>query len=237
MLKVTYNVLGLYSLKKYNDGHMSSRSYPHAITGTIRGALLSSMIRRKGKEYAKENFYKLKHAQIFIQHPKKYYINQTKVRLISNTAMTMKPEKKVFTNPADVNSVMSVGIREQVAVDTIVFYIDETIDCLVEYLDAVRRIGNSESLVELKSIEKVSKMENILMPWNPSMGLDYDLTEDWDWETNMTKAKKKKEIKEDKGLTFEDIYLFTPQKKLKNKNKKTLCYIKDIVEWDGLSTK
>lgn len=223
MLKVTFSVLGLFSLKNYNDGHMSSRSYPYATTSTIRGAILSAMIRRKGKEYAKDHFYNLKHVQIFVQHPEHYQTNQTKVRLLSNKSMGLKAQEKIITNLENVNSVLSVGIREQIAVEEIVFYIDETLENTVEYLDNIQRIGNSESLVELKSIERVSRLENVLMPWNPSFGYDYELKEDWDWETKITKKEN------DKGLAFENIYLFS--KKLANKNRKTICFVKDIVDF------
>ena len=79
MLKVTYKVPSSFSIKKFNDSHLQARSYEYPMLTTIRGAILSSIIERRGKAYAEKIFRKVKNAQIFIQYPKEYLINQHKI--------------------------------------------------------------------------------------------------------------------------------------------------------------
>ena len=62
----------------------------------------------------------------------------------------------------------TVGISEYVLTDKIVFYIDKSIDDIIELLVNIDRIGDSESLVILENIEEVDAMENILIEWNES---------------------------------------------------------------------
>lgn len=206
MLKVTYKVLANFSLKKYTDGHLSSRSYEYATTSSIRGCLLSSIIQRRGKKFAEENFHKLKNVQIFIQHPEDYVNTASKMKMFSNSSYNKSSDDMGTT----------IGIREYISVPEIVFYIDETLPNIIEYLENINRIGNSESMVQLKSIEKVSVMENILMEWHTTMGFEKTLVENYDWDTSI------------KGLSFENIYLFS-QKKRKNNYKKLTCFIKESV--------
>lgn len=205
MLKVTYKVLANFSLKRYKDGHLSSRSYPYATSSSIRGSILGAMIQRKGKKIAEENFHKLKNVQIFIQHPTTYTSNQSKMKMFSNS--TYAKDGTIGT---------TVGIREYVAVKEIVFYLDETLLDIIEYLENINRIGNSESMVQLKSVEKVTVMENILMDWDKSMGFDTELVENYDWDTS------------NKGMTFEKIYLFSKKRGTVLVNK--TCFIKEVLE-------
>lgn len=205
MLKVTYKVLANFSLKRYKDGHLSSRSYPYATSSSLRGSILGSMIQRKGKKFAEENFHNLKNVQIFIQHPKSYTTNQAKMKMFSNSVYA-KGGKEGTT----------VGIREYVSVKKIVFYIDETLPDIIEYLENINRIGNSESMVQLQSVEKVTTMENILMDWDKSMGFDMDLVENYDWDTS------------NKGMTFKKIYLFSKERGTVYVNK--TCFVKDVLE-------
>lgn len=203
MLKVTYKVLANFSLKRYTDGHLSSRSYPYATTSSIRGSLLGSMIKRKGKKFAEENFHNLKNVQIFIQYPENFRETKSRMKMFTNTSY-------VKTNN---DFATTVGIREYVAVNELVFYIDETLKDIIEYLENINRIGNSESMIQLKSVEKVTVMENILMDWDKSMGFDEKILEDYDWD------------KSTKGMDFDNIYLFSENRK--NKYKKKPCFLKE----------
>ncbi|MDX5853139.1 hypothetical protein SIM22_03245 [Bacillus cereus group sp. BfR-BA-01363] len=221
MLKVTYKVNSLFSLKKYKDSHLLARSYEHPMLSTIRGAILASVIERSGKQKAEDLFYKIKNAQIFIQHPDKFHKTQQKITMLTNNSMTSKDTDKVQTFD-DVNALTTVGIREFVNVKYLVFYIDESIPNLFAYLYNIDRIGNSESHVSLVSIEKVREMEHVLVEWDDSKGYDVELFELYDWVTNLD-AKGKK----DKGTKFENIYIFSD--KLKNVNRKRICYVEEVV--------
>lgn len=203
MLKVTYKVLGNFSLKRYSDGHLAARSYPYATTSSLRGSLLGSIIQRKGRTFAKENFHKLKNVQIFIQYPKEYKSSQYKMKMFTNGTYSKKG-----TN-------VTVGMREYVSVKEITFYVDETLENIIEYLENIHRIGNSESMVQLHSIEKVSEMKDILMEWNKDMGFDLELVEDYDWDTGSNKKN---------CVNFDSIYLFS--KTRTNNYKKKNCFIK-----------
>ncbi|MFJ8531204.1 hypothetical protein [Bacillus sp. NPDC094106] len=221
MLKVTYKVKSLFSLKKYKDSHLLARSYEHPMLSTIRGAILASLIERSGKRKAEDLFYRIKNAQIFIQHPDTFHKTQQKITMLTNNSMNSKDTDKVQTSD-DVNALTTVGIREFVNVNHLVFYIDESIPNLFAYLYNIDRIGNSESHVSLVNIEKVNKMEQVLMQWDDSKGYDVELFELYDWDTKLDATGKK-----DKGTKFENVYIFS--EKLKNVNKKMICYVEEVV--------
>ena len=219
MLKVTYKVPSVFSIKKFNDSHLSARSYEYPMLTTIKGAILGSIIERKGRSFAEQIFRKLKNTQIFIQYPDSFMIGQQKIKRMSN-----KGYEHTYSEEAkrDWEGKYTVGIREYVYTDKIVFYIDESIDDIIEYLVNIDRIGDSESLVILESIERVNEMNNILVEWNESMGYDTKIYELYDWETKLNKKGDK-----DSGMSFEDVYIFSEKKK--SKYIKRLCYIKDKV--------
>lgn len=219
MLKVTYNVPAVFSIKKFNDSHLSARSYEYPMLTTIRGAILGSIIERRGREEAEKIFRKIKNLQIFIQYPHSFMIGQQKIKRMSNKGYEYKYSEETMR---EWEGKYTVGIREYVYTDKIVFYIDESIDDIIEYLVNIDRIGDSESLVMLESIEKVTEMENILLEWNESIGYDSNLYELYDWETRLNKKGDK-----DSGMNFDDVYIFSINKK--SKYMKRLCYIKDKV--------
>ena len=227
MLKVTYKVPALFSLKKFNDSHLLARSYEYPMLTTIRGAILSSMIERKGKVYAEKMFRNIKNAQIFIQYPKEYMINQCKIKRMSNKGYEYKYSEDTIR---DWEGKYTVGIREYVLTDKIVFYIDISIDDIIELLVNIDRIGDSESVVILENIEEVDVMENVLIEWNESLGDDIDLYELFDWETNLNKKGDK-----DKGMNFDDVYIYSSKKS--PKYKKRLCYVKDKIAVGYISEK
>lgn len=219
MLKVTYNVPGTFSLKNYADGHLSARSYPYPTNSCIRGAILASMIQRKGKEYAKDHFYRLKETLLFVQVPQSYSVEQKRFRMLSNKALTNKPVAQTI---ADTRGIVTVGMREVVKTSSVVFYIDETIEDIVEFLENITVLGNSESLVSLKSIERVSEMKDILIE---TQSVNYrsstPLMENMDWE--VIRKEMKKGLGPDKGLSFEDIYAYSG--KNRNKYRKLRCTV------------
>lgn len=217
MLKVTYKVPSVFSIKKFNDSHLSARSYEYPMLTTIRGAILGSVIERRGRSTAEKLFRKIKNIQIFIQYPGSFMIGQQKIKRMSNKGYEYKYSEET---KRDWEGKYTVGIREYVYTDKIVFYIDESIDDIIEYLVNIDRIGDSESIVILESIEKVTEMENILLEWNESIGYNTRLYELYDWETKLNK-------KDDRGMKFEDVYIFSDKKK--SKYIKRLCYIKDKV--------
>lgn len=227
MLKVTYKVKSLFSLKKYKDSHLLARSYEYPMLSTIRGAILASAIERSGKQQAENIFYKIKNAQIFIQHPDMFHKTQQKITMLTNNSMRSKDTDKVQTFD-EVNALTTVGIREFVNVRHLVFYIDESIPNLFAYLYNIDRIGNSESHVSLVSIEKVNAMEHVLMKWNHATGYDVELFELYDWDTKLDSKGKK-----DKGTKFENVYVFS--EKLKNVHKKIICYVEEVVPCNDVS--
>ncbi|MDU1540039.1 MAG: type I-A CRISPR-associated protein Cas5a [Paeniclostridium sordellii] len=224
MLKVTYTVPSVFSIKKFNDSHLAARSYEYPMLTTIRGAILGSVIERKGRLAAEKIFRKLKNIQIFIQYPNSFTIGQQKIKRMSNKGYEYKYSEE---SKGDWEGKYTVGIREYVYTDKIVFYIDESIDDIIEYLVNIDRIGDSESLVMLESIEKVTEMENVLVEWNESIGYDTRLYELYDWETKLNKKGDK-----DSGMNFEDVYIFSENKKAKYI--KRLCYIKDKIVVSGI---
>lgn len=222
MLKVTYKVPSVFSIKKFKDSPLLARSYEYPMLTTIRGAILSSMIERKGRIYAKDMFRKIKNAQIFIQYTEKCMINQFKIKRMSNKGYEFKQGEDSIR---DWPKRYTVGIREYVLTDKIVFYIDETIPDIVELLANIDRIGDSESIVMLQSVEKVQKMENVLVEYNIEMD-DVELYELYDWSTNINKKK------EDKGVSFDDVYIYSNTNALSSSKMytKKLCYVKDCIE-------
>lgn len=219
MLKVTYNVPSVFSIKKFKDSHLSARSYEYPMLTTIRGAILGSIIERRGRIVAEKMFRRIKNTQIFIQYQESFMIEKQKIKRMSNKGYEYKYSEET---KRDWEGKYTVGIREYVYIDKIVFYIDESIDDIVEYLVNIDRIGDSESLVMLESIEKVTEMENILLEWNESIGYDTKLYELYDWETKLNKKGDK-----DSGMSFNDVYIFSDNKK--SKYIRRICYIKDKV--------
>lgn len=222
MLKVTYKVASVFSIKKFKDSHLLARSYVYPMLTTIRGAILSSMIQRKGKSYAENMFRKIKNAQIFVQYPEKYIVNQHKIKRMSNKGYEYKYSEDTIR---DWRGKYTIGIREYILTDTIVFYIDESIPDIIELLVNIDRIGDSESIVMLENIQQVKEMKNILVEWSVDVGDNVDTYELYDWSTKVSKKG------EDMGTSFDDVYIYSKKKILpfsKMYNKK-ICYVKDSI--------
>ncbi|AMN31031.1 hypothetical protein BFS06_12525 [Clostridium perfringens] len=205
MLKVTYKINNMFSLRKFGDSHLCARSYEYPMLTTIRGALLGSLIQRKGIKFAEDNFNSIAKVPIYIQIPKNFVINETKLRMLSNNYLTNSNNGSIAT---------TVGIREYIVMDKLVFYIDDTgLDFLREVLVNIDRIGSSDSMVEIESMELVDFMENILVEWTEDIGFDYKIYELYDW-SDKTK--------------FENRYIYS--NKASDKNIKRNCYIKEKVK-------
>lgn len=195
MLKATYSVKGTFSLKNENDGHLMARSLTHISRSTIRGALMASAFKYKGKRWAEDHFYQIKEALVFPQEPHSFSKQQEKRSKLSTTAieygLSVTPSKKAKTqpsNPSGVESLTTVGIREYVYTDTVSFYIDETIEDVVELLANITRLGDSESIVALKCIEHTNELIDVLCP---TQAFDYtqSYTHDPDWSPKMQLAQ------------------------------------------------
>lgn len=188
MLKVTYLLKGTFSLKEANDGHLMARTTRHITRSTIRGALLAMAFAYKGDQWAEDNFYKIKEAGIYPQLTCNYGIQGEIRSRISTRAMfksvTSNKKSRAEARPTSfegVGALKTVGNREYLYTETLSFYIDETIEDVVELLSNITRLGDSESLVELKTIEKVDKLEDILMPQAGNYDYDKEYIFDTDW--------------------------------------------------------
>lgn len=218
MIKVTYKLANLFSLRKFKDSNLCARSYEYPMLTTVRGALLGSLIQRKGVKFAKEHFRELEDIKIFIQVPKVFSKNQEKLRMFSNNSYS---KGNVLEKHTDLRT---MGVREYVYMDKIVFYVEDTLEYILELLVNIDRIGNSDSIVELESIEEVDSMENILVEWNEEIGYDKKLYDLYDWNRDdKLKAKKKKEEKN----RFDEKYLYS--KIQKDNNKRFICYVEEKI--------
>lgn len=205
MLKITYKVKSTYSLKENDDGHLMARTMKHLSRSTIRGALLATAFKYKGREWTTEHIYEIKNAGIYPQKPNNYSVQKEKRALLTANAIQnginkdkKKKEPFIPVDKDDVDSYTTVGIREFLYTDTLTFYIDEIIEDVTELLSNITRLGNSESLVELQSIERINKLENVLIPTSSKEtkglndelaiveGFDYDqeYIYDSDWHNN-----------------------------------------------------
>lgn len=188
MLKATYKLKGTLSLKEANDGHLMARTTRHITRSCIRGALLAMAYQYKGDTFAEENFYKIKEASIFPQLIRQYGVQGEKRSRISSNAMSNSGSKNEKYREAarpttfdSVGSLTTIGNREYLYTDTVSFYIDETIEDVIELLGNITRLGDSESLVTLHSIEKVSELVNILIPTADNFDYDKEYVYDTDW--------------------------------------------------------
>jgi len=204
MKKVTYELSGLFSLRQVDDSHLNARSYRYATKSAIRGAILSAVIQLDGVKKAKELFESIKQAEIYVQFPKEVSANLVKLRMASN---------QYYGKDQPDETTITVGVREFLHMDNIVFYIDNSIPNINLYLNNIDRIGDSNSIVFLSSIEEdVKKMENILVEWIEERDGDQEVFEMTDWD------KKK--------MNFENIYLYS-NKRRRDVYHRFLCFVKD----------
>lgn len=210
VLKVTYDVLGLFSLKQYEMGHLSNESYPVPMKSTIRGAILAQMIQQEGRAYAESHFKELLELPIFIQQPEHFAHSQVLLNRITNKGVAAQG---TISAPEDVDMYRTVGIRGMVHVTQVVFYIEDKMEGLERYLKSIPVLGDSESLVGLRSIEVVRTLTNVLLPFSPDLGFGFTLQEVWDWP-----MKKK----------FSQAYGYSTNRS--GANERTLCYVRDEID-------
>jgi hypothetical protein len=205
MKKVTFQTSGLFSLKKYFDSHLNSRSYEYPMLYTIRSAILGAIIELDGVKKAKELFPYVKNSIMYVQYPSAFQRNAVKLRRRPNSYYSSSEDKS--------DSLMGMGIREYIDVSRWVFYMDNTIPDIDVYLNNIEYIGNSQSFVFLESIENVTQMEQVLMEWVEERDGDVPLFEMYDWSS---KAK------------FEQVY-FYHEDWYKRPQQRKICCVRPIV--------
>lgn len=194
MLKVNYKLSGLFSLKRYSDSNLKCQSYEYPTVYGIRSAILGAIIQIDGLEKAQELFHKVKNSRIYIGEPKNYKVNGIMQNRYSNGYYSNFDEldRKIIVN----SEKTTMGFRQYIHMDTITIYIDNLIPEIEIYLKNIDRLGTSESLCYLESIEEVSELENVLVEWD---GNEHIKTyEQWDWGN---KAK------------FENVYMYSDKRR------------------------
>lgn len=210
MNKVIYKISNLFTLKKYDNSNLNCQSYEYPTLYAIRSAILGSIIQVDGVEKAKELFHKVKNAVIYIQYPKEFNINGCRIKRYANSYYGLKDENKMDRmNLISNNFYTTMGFREYVYLEEIVFYIDDSIPNIEIYLKNIDWLGTAESLVYLHSFEKAYKLINVMS----SCSENYNARrfEQYDWDS---KAK------------FEHVYMYS--NKYTHKHKKLYYCVKDI---------
>lgn len=210
MKKITYKTSNLFTLKHYNDSNLNCQSYEYPTIYAIKSAILGAIIRLEGIEQAKEKFIKLKNMNIYVQFPKEYCKSGQMIKRYTNSYYGLPEEKKLDKTFIAQDSYTTMGFREYVLIDEIVFYIDNSLENIELYLKNIDFLGTAESLVYLDSIEEVSKMEGVLIPIEENE-LDKVVYEQHDYATN---------------TTFDNIYMYSPKRK--HIHKTYMCKIEDI---------
>ncbi|ADL52045.1 hypothetical protein [Clostridium cellulovorans] len=211
MNKITYKTANLFTLKKYENSNLNCQSYEYPTLYAIRSAILGAIIQVDGVMKAEELFHKVKNAVIYIQYPKVFHINGCKIKRYANSYYGINNEQKLDReNLIKNNFYTTMGFREYIDVEDIVFYIDMSIPNINLYLKNIDWIGTAESLVYLHSIEEVQTLNNVMVPV-PSNEVRGRYNQ-FDWDS---KAR------------FEHIYLYSD--KYTHKHRNLSCSIKDLV--------
>lgn len=206
MLKVKFKLTSLFSLKKYDDSNLKCQSYEYPTVYAVRSALIGAIIQTEGKDRAKELFYKIKNANIYVSLPNEYKTNCILQRRFSNSYYSKFDvlDRDIIYN----NSKTTMGAREYVHMDEIVIYIDKSIPNIEMYLKNIDSLGTSESLVYLSDIEETNDLTDILVEWDKQ---EYcEIYEQYDWDS---KAK------------FKNVYMYD---KASRKQRGFMCCVKDI---------
>lgn len=210
MNKITYKLANLlFTLRKYKQGNLCHESYPIPMLSTLRSAIIGSIIKVDGVEKAEELFYKVKNEVIYIQYPEDYFYTNQRLKRCSNSYYTINDE----TDITKWSSFYTMGCKQFIGMDKIVFYIGNNIPNIESYLKNIDWIGSADSLVYLDSIEQINELKNILVPWDKKE--DTDIYEVYDWNKVSNKTK------------FKNIYLFSD--KYRRTDVRELCCIKDII--------
>lgn len=205
MNKITYKTSNIFSLKKYNDNNLNCQSYEYPTIYGLRCAIIGAMIQVDGIEKAKELFNKVKNSNIYIQYPKDFKVNNIKQKRISN-GYYKKYDELEYKN---INK-STMGFRQYIKMDSIVFYIDSLIPDIEIYLKNIDWLGTAESMVYLSSIENVNTMKDVLVRWDKQSHINIFEQHDWNSKT-----------------TFESVYMYSS--KYKHIHDTFMCSVKDIV--------
>lgn len=208
--KVTYMMSNLFTLKQYKDGNLNCQSFKYPTLYGIRCAILGSVVQVDGVEKAKELFYKIKNAIIYVQYPNKFKVNGIKLKRYRNTYYELKDDEKHDRDKlVKSNFYTTMGFRQYYDIPQIIFYIDNSIPNLELYLKNIDWLGTAESMVYLDKIEQVNSLNNVLVKWNKID--DEYIYPQHDWST---KTK------------FENVYMYS--NKYKHIHDSFMCTVKDI---------
>lgn len=205
MKKATYKLSNIFSLKKYNDNNLNCQSYEYPTIYGVRCAILGAIIQTEGIEEAQELFNKIKNTNIYIQYPQEFKVNGVKQSRYSNAYYSKFDE--LDSKNLDKTT---MGFRQYVKMDEIVFYIDNLIPNIEMYLKNIDWIGTAESMVYLDNMEEVNKLNNILTRWNKES--HNEIFEQHDWNSK---------------VTFDTVYMYSS--KQKHNHDTFMCCIDDIV--------
>lgn len=208
MKKVVFGLSNLFTLKRYKDNNLNCQSYEYPTIYSIRCAILGAVIQVDGLDKARELFNKIKNTNIFIQFPREYKVNGIRLKRYGNSYYKKYDEldrEKMLKN----NWNTTMGFREYVQLDKIVFYIDDIVPDIDLYLKNIDWIGTAESMVYLEKIEEVSYLENVLVKWNGKDSTKVYEQHDWGSKT-----------------TFESVYMYS--ERYSHIHRSFMCQIDDI---------
>jgi hypothetical protein len=205
--KVTYELNGLFTLRKYKQGNLCHESYSIPMLSTLRSAIIGAIIKIDGLEKARELFYKVKNEVIYIQLPQEYSTSNQRLRRCSNS-WYKKDTEDIIENW---QTYQTMGCKQFIIMNEIVFYIGNNIPNIELYLKNIDWIGSAESLVYLKDFNKTDTIENGLTQWNEIE--DTDIYEVYDWGIK---------------TEFDNIYMFSDKKSFDTYSRK-LCCTKNII--------
>lgn len=228
MQKITYKLSNIFTLKKYNDNNLNCQSYEYPTIYGLRCAILGAVIQTDGIDKAKELFSKIKNSNIYIQYPKEFKINGVKQKRYSNAYYNSCYDKEKYdTMNANTkaktyyyldkdgleksNYKTTMGFRQYIKMDEIVFYIDNLIPDIEMYLKNIDWLGTAESMVYLDKIEEVNRLENVLKKWNKESHVNIYEQHDWSSKT-----------------TFDSVYMYS-DKKYKHMHDTFMCCVDDII--------
>jgi len=227
MKKVTYKLSNIFSLKKYNDNNLNCQSYEYPTIYGIRCAILGAIIQVDGIDKVQELFNKIKNSNIYIQYPKEFKVNGIKQKRYANSyynscyteeeynKLSPSTQSKTYCvldrdKLVGSNWKTTMGFRQYVKMDNIVFYIDNLIPEIDMYLKNIDWLGTAKSMVYLSDVEEVNKLDNVLTRWNKESYVDTFEQHDWNSKT-----------------TFDTIYMYS--KKYKHFHDTFMCGIGDII--------
>lgn len=204
MNKITYKLSNIFSLKKYNDNNLNCQSYEYPTIYGVRCAILGAIIQTDGIEKAQELFNKVKNTNIYIQYPKEFKVNGVKQKRYSNAYYSKFDE--LDEKNLDKST---MGFRQYVQMNEIIFYIDNLIPNIKMYLKNIDWLGTAESMVYLDNIQEISKLENVLVKWDNKSHVNIFEQHDWNSKT-----------------TFNTVYMYSD--KYNHKYDSFMCCIDNI---------